>query len=139
VKTSLLGYFGHERYKLLDRSTGAVFKSRDVIFKEGTTHLAKQPTSTIFTNNNDLFKHNNNETAMSKNDTTNRSEPNNIIPLTHRIAPRPLPSCDLYRTMENTEKNTIIPQHTEITITTNDEQPIMLRRSHRTLKPSARL
>jgi len=39
VKTVLLGYFGHNGYKLLDKSTGAIFKSRDVIFEEGITHL----------------------------------------------------------------------------------------------------
>ena len=37
VKTALLGYFGYDRYKLLDKSTSAVFKSRDVIFEEGIT------------------------------------------------------------------------------------------------------
>jgi len=58
VKVSLLGYFGWEGYKLLDRKTGAVFKSRDVIFEEGITHLAKQPTPTVFSEDNDLFQPN---------------------------------------------------------------------------------
>jgi len=55
VKTALLGYFGHNGYKLLDKSTGTVFKSQDVIFKEGTTHLAKQPTPVVFYDNNNPF------------------------------------------------------------------------------------
>jgi len=55
VKTTLLGYFGHDRYKLLDKSTGTVFKSRNVIFKEEITHLAKQSTLTVLSNNNDPF------------------------------------------------------------------------------------
>ena len=42
VKTVLLGYFGHDSYKLLDKSTSAVFKSRDVIFEKGITHIAEQ-------------------------------------------------------------------------------------------------
>ena len=41
VKTALLGYFGRDGYKLLEKNTGAIFKSRDVIFKEEITHLAK--------------------------------------------------------------------------------------------------
>jgi len=56
VKTYLLGYFGQEGYKLLDRKTGAVFKSRDVIFEEGITYLAKQPTPTIFSEDNNPFQ-----------------------------------------------------------------------------------
>ena len=55
ARVNLLGYFGHGGYKLLDRTTGAVFRSRDVIFKEGTTHLAKQPTPTVFSEEDNLF------------------------------------------------------------------------------------
>ena len=40
LKVYLIGYYGHEAYKLLDRSTEEIFKSRDVIFKEGSTHYA---------------------------------------------------------------------------------------------------
>jgi len=32
--------------------TGAVFRSRDVIFEKGTTHLAKQSTSIVFSEDN---------------------------------------------------------------------------------------
>ena len=56
VKVSLLGYYGHNGYKRLERSTGTIFKSRDVIFEEGETHYVKQPTSVIFTNNTDYHK-----------------------------------------------------------------------------------
>jgi len=52
---SLLGYFGHDGYKLLDKSTGAVFRSQDIIFKEEITHIAKQPNLIIFNKENDLF------------------------------------------------------------------------------------
>jgi len=43
VKVSLLGYFEQKSYKLLDQKTGTVFRLRDIIFEEDTTHLAKQP------------------------------------------------------------------------------------------------
>jgi len=55
VKTSLLGYFGREGYKLLDRETGSVFRSRDVIFEEGSTNYASQPTQTDINADNDPF------------------------------------------------------------------------------------
>jgi len=53
MKVSQLGYYGHDSYKLLERSTGTIFKSYDVIFEERETHYAKQPTSVIFTDDTD--------------------------------------------------------------------------------------
>ena len=41
VRVSILGYFGHNGYKLLDKSTSVVFRSWDVIFEEGITYIAK--------------------------------------------------------------------------------------------------
>ncbi|GLB39961.1 putative reverse transcriptase (RNA-dependent DNA polymerase) [Lyophyllum shimeji] len=38
VKCVLIGYFGRGDYKLLDRSNGSIFRSRDVIFEEGSAH-----------------------------------------------------------------------------------------------------
>ena len=60
AKTVLLGYFGHNSYKLLDKTTGAMFKSRDVIFKEGTTYIAKQvlPKHNLLDTNPFLYKRN---------------------------------------------------------------------------------
>jgi len=55
VRVSLLGYFGHNEYKLLDKSTSVVFRSRDVIFEEGIMHIAKQPNPIIFNKENDPF------------------------------------------------------------------------------------
>jgi len=51
----LLGYFGHNGYKLLEKNTGAIFRSRDVMFKEGITHYARQPTPISFTDKNNPF------------------------------------------------------------------------------------
>jgi len=51
----LLGYFGYDSYKLLEKSTGAVFRSHDVIFEEGTTHYARQLTPTSFTDEDNPF------------------------------------------------------------------------------------
>ncbi|KAF5376302.1 hypothetical protein D9615_008480 [Tricholomella constricta] len=35
IKGVLIGYFGHGDYKILDRSTGHIFRSHDIIFEEG--------------------------------------------------------------------------------------------------------
>ena len=38
IKCVLIGYFGHDAYRLLDRTMGKLFRSQDVIFEEGTGH-----------------------------------------------------------------------------------------------------
>jgi len=53
---SLLGYFGHDGYKLLDKSTSAVFRSQDIIFEEGIMHIAKQSNPIIFNKENNPFR-----------------------------------------------------------------------------------
>jgi len=53
---SLLGYFGHDGYKLLDKSTGAVFRSQDIIFEERIMHIAKQSNPIIFNKENNSFR-----------------------------------------------------------------------------------
>lgn len=42
VKLTLIGYFGISGYKLLDRSSGGIFRSQDVIFDEGRTNFTGQ-------------------------------------------------------------------------------------------------
>jgi hypothetical protein len=38
IKCTLIGYFGRDAYRLLDKATGKVYRSRDVIFEEGVGH-----------------------------------------------------------------------------------------------------
>jgi len=40
---SLIGYFSHKAYKILDRGMGAFYKSCDVIFEEGNTYFTQWP------------------------------------------------------------------------------------------------
>jgi len=56
----LLDYFRHNGYKLLERNTGAVFRSCDVIFEEGIIHYAKQSTLISFTDENNPFSYKSN-------------------------------------------------------------------------------
>jgi hypothetical protein len=43
IKCILLGYFGRNRYCLLDRSSGRIFRSHNVIFEEGVVHRTLEP------------------------------------------------------------------------------------------------
>jgi len=93
VKVALLGYFGHDSYKLLEKNTGAVFRSHDVIFEEGTTNYAKQPTPTSFTDENNPFPYRpDNQTQVSSenrsNDTMGELDQELIRPPLQVIAPR---------------------------------------------------
>jgi len=45
VKVVLLEYYDHKGYKLLEQSTSVVFRSRDIIFEEGTTNFTIQANS----------------------------------------------------------------------------------------------
>ena len=118
VKTALLGYFGHDGYKLLDKSTGTVFKSRDVIFEEGITHLVKQLTPTVLSDDNDPFA-----TRLQQNGSVDmvkdNPKPDTILLPTHGIVPRPLPSSELHETdNDNTPdtNNILLPPKTQIMI-----------------------
>ncbi|KAF7770864.1 hypothetical protein Agabi119p4_6838 [Agaricus bisporus var. burnettii] len=53
VKLTLIGFFDHTGYKLLDRSTGKAFRSRDVIFEESKPHYSTDPLITYPSTNDD--------------------------------------------------------------------------------------
>lgn len=46
VKLTLVGYYEHTGYKLLDRTSGRAYKSRDVIFEEAPPHYSTDPVVT---------------------------------------------------------------------------------------------
>jgi len=74
VKVALLGYFGYDGYKLLEKNTGVVFRSHDVIFEEGTTNYAKQLTPTSFTDENNPFPYRlDNQTQVSSENRSNNT------------------------------------------------------------------
>jgi len=145
VKVSLLGYFGCDRYKLLEKSTGTVFRSWDVIFEEGVTHFAKQPSSVIFLNDDDPFSYTSSHTKTRSDEIMT---PQKIpTPLHHEIAPRPLPITDLYKDKTTTDSGTLPhlpPSDTLRNLDTTALQedtdlPLAIRRPRRDLKPSTRL
>jgi len=139
VKTALLGYFGRDGYKLLEKNTGTIFKSRDVIFEEGITHLAKQPTPTTFFYDDNLFidkPWQNDDEIRGKEDL--KPEPTPL--LMHGIAPRPLPSSELHKDNDNEQTissaNDIISTITKNSVNDSDDLPLALRKPRRTVKPT---
>jgi len=140
VKTALLGHFGHDGYKLLDKSTGTVFKSRDIIFEKEITHLEKQPTPTMLSDDNDPFA-----TRLQQNCNADivkdNPKPETISLLTHGIIPRSLPSSELHKTdNDNTpDTNNSTPTTTENPNNDSDNLPLALRKPQRTVKLTTRL
>jgi len=117
VKVSLLEYYGHNGYKLLERSTGTIFKSRDIIFEEGETHYAKQPTSVIFTDNTDPFpyqRHNSNSVPDNVDIPSTSTIPKETLMKTipQEIAPQPLPITELHENREHI--NSSISEHEDM-------------------------
>jgi hypothetical protein len=80
VKLTLIGYFDHAGYKLLDRSTGKMFRSRDVVFDKQLPHYSTDQTITYLLDN----------------------EPTSALDLT-AIEPRPQPILSLHPEPDATE------------------------------------
>jgi len=117
VKVSLLEYYGHDGYKLLERSTGTIFKSHDIIFKEGEIHYAKQPTSVIFTDDTDSFPyqcHNSNSVPDNIDiPSTSTIHKETLVKTTpQEIASRPLPITELHENREHI--NSSISEHEDM-------------------------
>jgi hypothetical protein len=51
VKLTMIGYFEHTGYKLLDKSTGKTFRSRDVVFDEQPPHYSTDGAVTYLLSN----------------------------------------------------------------------------------------
>jgi len=89
VRITLLGYNSRNEYKLLDRSTGAIFLSRDVIFEKGTTHLVQLSIPTVIAGDVQPSV----PTVIVEDEnpcTTDLSRSDNDVANQSAIAPRPL-------------------------------------------------
>jgi len=75
---------------LLNRSTGLVFKSQDVIFEEGTIHLVEQPTPATFDNDilylNKLSANEANNCSLKKENCTEDTNTKPEVPPLHMTA-----------------------------------------------------
>jgi len=117
----LFGYFGHDSYKLLEKNTSAIFRSCDVIFEEGTTHYARQPTPISFIDENDPFSYRpNNQIQVIEEDRNHKIErklkQEPVRPLLQVIASRPSTISNLHK--DEHKKNTdLTTQTTNIPLT----------------------
>ena len=121
VKVTLLGYFGHDSYKLLEKNTSTIFRSHNVIFEEGITYYARQPTPISFTDKNDPFPYRqSNQIQMiekNKNHRIKRElEQEPVGPSLQVIAPWPSTISNLHK--DKHKKNTdLTTQTTNILLT----------------------
>jgi len=139
MKTVLLGYFGRDGYKLLDRETGSTFRSCDVIFKEGITHFTTQPTH-MDTINEDPFPITKTISRQAepkqesiKTDPKPQTDAN--IPQ-QMIMPRPLPMTELHKETHDLRSN-------DLSLTTNpgpgEDTLLAIQRTCRDPRPISRL
>jgi hypothetical protein len=104
VKLMLIGYYGWNGYKLLDRATGAVYKLRDVIFEKSCPHYSTDPLVT-YPNDSDVA-HNNQAIAPCPKLITTLHQPSTVQmlqsalssahPSTPPIPAGPVPSLDTH-------------------------------------------
>lgn len=137
VRVVVIGYFGHEGYKLLDRSTGSVYKSRDVIFEEGRTNIAQQPSRNIYTEDNNPFRPADIDgPGNNTNGNTNEEDEEAEVAeeLLTDVSPKPVAMSDLHRVDRDGNQpsdTTLVPDALDL--------PIALQRERREPRPTTRL
>lgn len=114
MKCVLIGYYGTGDYKLLDRTDGRIFRSRDVIFEEGLPHrtLSHEPPAETVEDSADLFPSDPTPTAPTE------------IASEHELVPDPLPEPALPQPPAPVQPPAIV------------EPPTVPRRSARARNPS---
>jgi hypothetical protein len=138
VKLTLIGYFGHTGYKLLDCSTGTVHKLRDVVFEETRPHYS---TDTIITYPYDFDR------PSSDNAIAPRPKPiSTLHPVPAPTVPTNGPPVDSSLPFDTPKPPT--PQITSTDDSENevadllgniDGDSVAVRRTRREVRPSARM
>jgi len=140
VKLTIIGYYNRSGYKLLDYTTDAIFKSRDVIFKESWSHYSTDP---IVSFPNAEIPSNSHPTVIAprpKQITQLHLMPpistQLILPpiftnsLTLALKPGPITSQTMLNSPDNEVSNAIM---------LGEDEPIAIQRSRREVRPSARM
>ena len=108
VKIALLGYFGQNRYKLLNRKTGSTFHSHNIIFKEEITHFTTQLMHTDTVNKDPfLITETISQQTEPKQESTKtdpKSQTDANVPQ-QMIVPRPLLMTELYKETQDLRSN----------------------------------
>jgi len=139
MKTVLLGYFGQDGYKLLNRETGSTFCSCDVIFKEGITHFTTQPIHTDTINEDSfliteiILQQAKPKQESTKTDPKPQTDAN--IPQ-QMITPRLLPMMELHKETHDLRSN-------DPSLITNlgpgEDTPLAIQRICRDPRPTSQL
>jgi len=134
----MIGYYDRSGYKLLDRTTGAIFKSRDVIFEESWPHydpIVSFSDTKIPSNPHPMV-------IAPRPKQTTQLHP--ILPIstqpipppistnspTLALKPGPITSQTILNSPDNEVSDTIMPE---------GDEPIAIRRSRREIRPSLKM
>ena len=138
----MLGFYGQQGYQLLDKTTGTIFKSRDVIFKERTTHLVKKAVPNMNFEDDNPF-----QIIYLPDNAINNAKEAKTITLPHQgIATHPTISSDLRKNEANTIPDTNNHSPLQSPIVSNEIRPesketslnksLAARRPQHELRPS---
>jgi len=136
----MIGYYDRSGYKLLDRTTGAVFKSRNVIFEESRPHYSIDPIVSFPDTEIPSNPHPMGIAPRSKQTTqlypippiSTQPIPPPISTNSPTLTPKPGPITPqtILNSPDNEMSDTIMP---------GGDEPIAIQRSRREVRPSARM
>jgi len=136
----MIGYYDRSGYKLLDHTTGAVFKSRDVIFEKSRPHYSTDPI--IFFPNAEIPLNPHPMVIAPRPKQTTQLHP--MPPISTQPIPLPIstnspilalkPGLITPQTVLNSPDNEVSD-----TIMPGGDEPIAIRRSRREVRPLARM
>jgi len=136
----MIGYYDRSGYKLLDRTTGAVFKSRDVIFEESQPHYSTDPI--VFFSDTEIPSNPHPMVIAPRPKQTTQLHP--ILPIstqpipplistnspTLALKPGPITPQTILNSPNNEVSDTIMPE---------GDEPIAIQRSRREIRPSLKM
>ena len=140
VKLTIIGYYDRSGYKLLDCTTDAIFKSRDVIFEESQSYYSTDPIVSF--PNAEIPSNLHPMVIASRPKQTTQLHPmppifTQLIPLpistnSPTLAPKPGPITPqtILNSPDNEVSNAIIP---------GEDEPIAIWRSRREVRPLVRI
>jgi hypothetical protein len=130
VKLTMIGYFEHAGYKLLDKSTGKTFRSRDVVFDEQPPHYSTD----------DAVTYTSGDEPISANDLTAvapRPQPiSTLHPANHSPTPTSPTTSSTAGPAGNDDQGSGAEVSEPLNATNGADEPPTLRRSRRETKPS---
>jgi hypothetical protein len=126
VKLTMIGYFEHAGYKLLDRSTGKTFRSRDVVFDEQPPHYSTDSPITYPSENGPISATDLTAIAL-------RPQPISVL---HPAKPHTTSTPSTKSTEGDDGQGSDAAVSDLLNATSDVDEPPAVRRSRREVKPS---